>query len=257
MGPSSSAGPESCGCCATRRCSAGGCSTPSSPTSASWPTSTVRPVRRWSGRAVKIDVDLTAGLHASAGDVTVHITGVLDRRRLARPGPPARRRPLVAVHVYAPCRSARIEVAHSVVPGTPRIKDGPPVGSSALLAVAETWARSDPAVTRPVKTDGDPGQRRRPRAPAAGAGGRQRASAPPRPRHGGRAALGRRLPAPDAVRLGWPRGRHHHPDPDHRDALGGGRVGRLVRHDRLRQRASTPHSSTTTSAGPSIPTSTP
>jgi hypothetical protein len=27
------------------------------------------------------------------------------------------------------------------VPGTPRLKEGPPIGSSASLAVAETWAR--------------------------------------------------------------------------------------------------------------------
>ena len=31
--------------------------------------------------AVRIDLDLTAGLHASAGDVSVRITGILDRRR--------------------------------------------------------------------------------------------------------------------------------------------------------------------------------
>ncbi len=36
---------------------------------------------------------------------------------------------------------ARIETAGAVVPGVPRVADGPPVNSTASLAVAETWAR--------------------------------------------------------------------------------------------------------------------
>ena len=59
---------------------------------------------------VKIEVDLVSGLTASAGDVTVRISGILDRPR-------------------------------SVVPGAPRMEDRNPVSSSAWLAVAETWAR--------------------------------------------------------------------------------------------------------------------
>ena len=90
---------------------------------------------------VKIDLDLTAGLRASAGDVSVHITGVLDRRRVLDQGLRLGGVPWSLCNVYAPCRSARIEAGHAVVPGVPRIKDGPPVGSSAFLAVAETWAR--------------------------------------------------------------------------------------------------------------------
>ena len=90
---------------------------------------------------VKIDLDLTAGLRASAGDVSVHITGVLDRRRLLDQGLRLGGVPWSLCNVYAPCRSARIEAGQTVVPGVPRIMDGPPVGSSAFLAVAETWAR--------------------------------------------------------------------------------------------------------------------
>ena len=91
--------------------------------------------------AVKVDIDLAAGLSASAADVTVHITGVLDRRRRLDSGLRLGGIPWSLSQVYAPCRSARIEAGHAVVPGVPRIKDGPPVGSSAFLAVAETWAR--------------------------------------------------------------------------------------------------------------------
>jgi hypothetical protein len=91
--------------------------------------------------AVKIDLDLTAGLHATAGDVNVRITGILDRRRTLESGLRLGNTPWSLCNVYMPCRSARIEAGGTVVPGAPRIKEGSPVGSSAFLAVAETWAK--------------------------------------------------------------------------------------------------------------------
>lgn len=101
-----------------------------------------RPARPSVERAsVKIDLDLTAGLHATAGDVSVRITGILGRRRLLENGLRLDNVPWSLCNVYMPCRSARIEAAGAVVPGVPRIKEGTPVGSSAFLAVAETWAR--------------------------------------------------------------------------------------------------------------------
>jgi len=101
-----------------------------------------RPARPTVERAaVKIDLDLAAGLSASAADVSVHITGVLDRRRTLDSGLRVGGIPWSLSRVYAPCRSARIEAGHTVVPGLPRIQDRPPVGSSACLTVAETWAR--------------------------------------------------------------------------------------------------------------------
>jgi hypothetical protein len=90
---------------------------------------------------VKIDLDLVVGLTASAGDVTVRISGILDRRRQLENGLRLGGVPWSLSHVYAPCRTARIEVARSVVPGTPRLEDRTQVSSSAFLAVAETWAR--------------------------------------------------------------------------------------------------------------------
>ena len=91
--------------------------------------------------AVKIDLDLTAGLHATAGDVNVRITGILDRRRRLDSSLRLANVPWSLCNVYMPCRSARIEAGGSVVPGTPRVKEGSPISSSASLAVAETWAR--------------------------------------------------------------------------------------------------------------------
>jgi hypothetical protein len=44
--------------------------------------------------------------------------------------------------VYAPCHTARITVAGSVVPGAPEVdRSGP--SSTAFLAVAESWTRTD------------------------------------------------------------------------------------------------------------------
>jgi hypothetical protein len=91
--------------------------------------------------AVRVDLDLTAGLHASAGDVSVRITGILDRRRTLENGLRLGGVPWSLSQVYMPCRSARIEAAGTVVPGLPRLSEGSTANSSAFLAVAETWAR--------------------------------------------------------------------------------------------------------------------
>jgi hypothetical protein len=101
-----------------------------------------RPERPTVERApVKIDIDLTAGLSASAGDVSVHITGVLDRRSYTENGLKLGGDSFSVRNVYIPCRSARIEAGGKVVGGAPRVQDRAPVGSSAYLAVAETWIR--------------------------------------------------------------------------------------------------------------------
>jgi hypothetical protein len=91
--------------------------------------------------SVKIDLDLTAGLHATAGDLNIRITGILDRRRMLDSGLRLGNVPWSLCNVYMPCRTARIEAGGAVVPGVPRIKEGSPVGSSAFLLAAETWAR--------------------------------------------------------------------------------------------------------------------
>jgi|SRR5581483_4798888 len=90
---------------------------------------------------VKIEIDLVSGLTASAGDVSVRISGILDRRRQLENGLRLGGVPWSLSHVHCPCRSARVEVARAVVPGSPRVENRNPVSSSAWLAVAETWAR--------------------------------------------------------------------------------------------------------------------
>ncbi|HVW35321.1 MAG TPA: hypothetical protein VHL53_22500 [Acidimicrobiia bacterium] len=90
---------------------------------------------------VKIDLDLVVGLTATANDVSVRISGILERRRQLENGLRLGGVPWSRVHVYAPCRSARLEVARSVVPGAPRIADKNPLTSSAWLSAAEVWAR--------------------------------------------------------------------------------------------------------------------
>jgi hypothetical protein len=83
---------------------------------------------------------VTAGLHATAGDLNVRITGILDRRRTLENVLRMGNVPWSLSHVYMPCRSARIEAGGAVIPGMPRIKETQPA-SSAYLAVAETWVR--------------------------------------------------------------------------------------------------------------------
>lgn len=91
---------------------------------------------------VELDLDLGRGMVATAGDVTVELDGVLDRRVFAMDGLSVGGVPYALSNVYAPCRTARITVAGTVVPGEPEVDlDGP--SSTAFLAVNESWTRTD------------------------------------------------------------------------------------------------------------------
>lgn len=92
---------------------------------------------------VELDLDLDRGLAAKAGDVTVEISGVLDRRVFAADELTLGGVRYALSNVYAPCRDARITVAGALVPGTPETADGSSdePSSSAFLAVAESWTR--------------------------------------------------------------------------------------------------------------------
>ena len=90
---------------------------------------------------VDLDLDLGRGLVAKAGDVTVEIEGVLDRRPFAMDGLTLGGVDYALSNIYAPCRTARITVAGTVVPGAPEVdEDGP--SSTAFLAVTEHWTRT-------------------------------------------------------------------------------------------------------------------
>jgi hypothetical protein len=92
--------------------------------------------------AVDLDLDLGKGLTAKAADVTVEVSGVLDRRVFAAGEMILGGVRYALTNVYAPCREARITVAGSPVPGSPEVDDaGDKPSSSAFLAVAESWTR--------------------------------------------------------------------------------------------------------------------
>lgn len=91
----------------------------------------------------EVDLDLDRGLTAKAGDVTVEISGVLDRRVFAAADLTLGGVRYALSNVYAPCRDARITVAGHPVSGAPEATDGSgdEPSSSAFLAVAESWTR--------------------------------------------------------------------------------------------------------------------
>jgi hypothetical protein len=90
---------------------------------------------------VELDLDLGRGLVAKAGDVTVEIADVLDRRPFAMAGLTLGGVEYALSNVYAPCRTARITVAGTAVPGAPEVDEATP-SSTAFLAVAESWTRT-------------------------------------------------------------------------------------------------------------------
>ncbi len=91
---------------------------------------------------IDLDLDLGRGLVAKAGDVTVEIGDVLDRRPFAMTGLTLGGVEYALSNVYAPCRTARITIAGTVVPGAPEVDADTP-SSTAFLAVAESWTRTD------------------------------------------------------------------------------------------------------------------
>jgi hypothetical protein len=91
---------------------------------------------------MELDLDLGRGLVARAGDVTVEITDVLDRRPCAMSGLTLGGVGYALSNVYAPCRTARITVAGTALPGAPEVDEDTP-SSTAFLAVTESWTRTD------------------------------------------------------------------------------------------------------------------
>jgi hypothetical protein len=90
---------------------------------------------------VQLDLDLGRGLVAKAADVTVEISDVLDRRPFAATGLTLGEVEYALSNVYAPCRTARITVAGTPVPGSPHVEEATS-SSTAFLAVSESWTRT-------------------------------------------------------------------------------------------------------------------
>ncbi|GIJ61449.1 hypothetical protein [Virgisporangium aurantiacum] len=84
---------------------------------------------------VRLDLDPATGLTATAADVTVEISGPMDRRRVdvaAFPGNGLR-----LSTVYTPCAEGRLTIAGRRVDGAPRVTGA---SSTAFLADAEVWS---------------------------------------------------------------------------------------------------------------------
>jgi hypothetical protein len=90
---------------------------------------------------VELDLDLGRGLVATGADVTVEVRDVLDRWPFAMAALTLGGVEYALSNVYAPCRTAGITVAGSVVPGVPEVDESGP-SSTAFLAVAESWTRT-------------------------------------------------------------------------------------------------------------------
>lgn len=98
----------------------------------------------WTASTERADVGLTldlgTGMVAKAADVTVELDGVLDRRTFAMDGLSIGGVSYALCNVYAPCRTARITVAGTPVPGAPDVDEtAQPPSSTAFLAVNESW----------------------------------------------------------------------------------------------------------------------
>ncbi|MEN3362628.1 MAG: hypothetical protein V7637_6610 [Mycobacteriales bacterium] len=98
----------------------------------------------WEPAAEVADIDLTlslaAGLTATAGPVTLHLGGVLDRRVFSTDRLPLGGTTYRMSNVYAPCGSARLSVDGAAVAGDIAVdRDAEPLSSTAFLAVAEVW----------------------------------------------------------------------------------------------------------------------
>jgi hypothetical protein len=101
-----------------------------------WPEPSVE----WT--TVKLSLDLRCGLAADAGDVTVSISEVMDRRTFATDSFNLGGVPHGLSLVLAPARAATLQISGHRVPGEVRLSGtaGRPV-SSAFLTGAEVWTR--------------------------------------------------------------------------------------------------------------------
>ncbi|WP_205629063.1 twin-arginine translocation signal domain-containing protein [Jiangella muralis] len=98
------------------------------------------PEPRIERRAVHVANDLARGTHARAGDVTVRISEVLDRRAFATDDFDLGGRVHSLSLVTGPSAAGAIEVRGRSLPGEV-VRSGPPErpSSSAFVAVAEVW----------------------------------------------------------------------------------------------------------------------
>jgi hypothetical protein len=91
---------------------------------------------------VSFDLDLAEGLRASADDVTVAITGPIERFLTRNDEYDLGGTPAILSTVWIPCRDGAITVGGEPLPGAPRTDPDRPM-SSAFIADAEVWCEAD------------------------------------------------------------------------------------------------------------------
>ncbi len=91
--------------------------------------------------SVDVDIDLTAGMRASAGGVVVQLSEPLDMRTFRAERIELGGTAYELSNVHVPCALATISVDGQPLPGEPtRSADAGAPESSAFLAVAEVWS---------------------------------------------------------------------------------------------------------------------
>lgn len=91
---------------------------------------------------VSFDLDLATGLKASADDVSVAISGPIERYLTRKDDYDLGGVPHILSTVWIPCRDAVIAVGGEALPGGPRVDEEGPM-SSAFIADAEVWCTAD------------------------------------------------------------------------------------------------------------------
>lgn len=93
--------------------------------------------------SVEFRSDLSTGIEAGGGGVSVRISDPVGRRLIQVAEFPLGPEVAALSTVISPCRDGTIEVDGRALPGRPRFTDGTPPASSAFLADAEVWSTLD------------------------------------------------------------------------------------------------------------------
>ena len=91
---------------------------------------------------VRFDLDLATGFRASADDVTVEITGPIERYLTRNDEYDLGGTPNILSTVWIPCRQGSIAVGGVRLAGSIRVDPAQPM-SSAFIAEAEVWCTAD------------------------------------------------------------------------------------------------------------------
>ncbi len=91
---------------------------------------------------VRFELDLAVGFHAAAADVTIEISGPIERYLTRKDDYDLGGTPNILSTVWIPCREGTIAVDGIRLPGSIRVDPSKPM-SSAFIADAEVWCTSD------------------------------------------------------------------------------------------------------------------